>query len=448
MHMIEAGGRRVLRDAGLYQGPREEARAINRNLGFAVGDVDAVLLSHAHIDHCGNLPTLAAQGYRGPIHATRATARLAAIMLRDSAFIQTQDAAYLNQKTNRKGLPAIEPLYTMADAEAAINLLRGHHYHERLELAPGIAMEAYEAGHILGAALTHFTVQEGSRTARVGFAVDLGRHHLPLIRDPEVMPPVDVLVLESTYGNRTHGAAENARHQLRDVIRATWARGGKVIIPAFALERAQELVYHISALMLDGEIEKRPVYLDSPMAAAVTAVFDEHADDLDEEYAAMRKDMGCLLCPPWVKPTPTVEQSKQVTASKEPCVVIAASGMCEHGRILHHLKHGIENPDNTVVIVGYQAAHTLGRRLVEGQKQVRIFGDMFDREAEVEVLDAFSAHADRTDLLTYAADSKARRIYLVHGEADAREALAEDLRRQTGAEVFLPKRGDSVEIGT
>jgi len=446
MHMVEAGNSRVLRDAGLYQGRRDEARAINQNLGFDVGVVDAVLLSHAHIDHCGNLPTLSALGYQGPIHATTATMKVTEIMLRDSAHIQAQDVAYLNQKTNRQGLTPIEPLYSIADAEAAITLLRGHKYHHEMELAPGIRSEAFEAGHILGAELSLMTAEENGRKQKVGFAVDLGRHNLPLIRDPEFMPALDVLVLESTYGNRLHGKAEFARKQLQEVIVNTWAKGGKVIIPAFALERAQELIYHISSLMADGHIDKRPVYLDSPMAIAVTKIFDKQSDYLDEEYKSRRKEIDCLMCAPWMHAAATVDESKAITASDEPCIVIAASGMCEHGRILHHLKAGIGNPDNTVVIVGYQAAHTLGRRLVEQQEEVKIFGDMFTRRASVEVLDSFSAHADRNDLIAFAKQSRAKKIYLVHGEAEGREALALALRAEIEAEVFLPKRGDVVEL--
>lgn len=447
MHLIECGASRVLRDAGLFQGRRDEARAINRSFAFDPGSLDAVLLSHAHIDHSGNLPTLCAAGFDGTIHATTATARLTGIMLRDSAHIQMQDAAYLNQKTSRRGKRAIEPLYDLQDAENAIRRLQGHAYHEELQVAPGIRVTSYEAGHILGAALSRFTLGEGGQEVSVGFAVDLGRHDLPLIRDPEVMPPVDVLVLESTYGDRTHGRVEGVSKQLREVIQKTWNKGGKVIIPAFALERAQELIYHISALMISGELEKRPVYIDSPMAAEVTRVFDEHGDYLDEEYAALRGEMVCLLCPPWIHVASSVAESKAVTSRNEPCIVIAASGMCEHGRILHHLKHGIGNPANTVVIVGYQAAHTLGRRLVEQQEEVRIFGDYMDRKASVEVLDAFSAHADRNDLIRYAGASGAKTIYLVHGEQDARESLASALREQLGVRVELPRRGEAAELG-
>lgn len=446
MHMIEAGGKRLLRDAGMYQGRRKEARAINENPGFDPATVDALLLSHAHIDHCGNLPVICKRGYEGPIHATTATAKITEVMLRDSAFIQMQDAAYLNQKTNRANQPSVEPLYTTAEAEKAISQLRGHRYHEPFEPVPGITVEDYDAGHILGSAISYVTVQEDDRTTRIGFAVDLGRHHLPLIRDPEILPPVDVLVMESTYGNRLHGKAEDAQEQLRAVITQTWARGGKVLIPAFALERAQELVYHISSLMIGGKIEKRPVYIDSPMASAVTKIFDQHQDYLDEDYEAFRRQAGCLMCPPWMKATASVEDSKRVTANREPCIIIAASGMCEHGRILHHLKHGIENEANTIAIVGYQAVHTLGRRLVEGDKEVQIFGDRFERNAEVAVLDAFSAHADRNDLLAYAEQTKARKIFLVHGEEDARTALAAELRSRLGVDVGLPRRGDAVEI--
>lgn len=446
MHLIETGNSRVLRDAGLYQGRRKEAQLINGKLNFDIGSVDCILLSHAHIDHCGNLPTLCANGYSKTVHATTATEKITGIMLRDSAYIQMQDAAYLNQKSNRKDFAPIEPLYTVDDAEAAIKLLKGHAYHEELELAPGIQMTAYEAGHILGAAVTHFSVHENRSSASVGFAVDLGRYNLPLIRDPEMMPPLDVLVMESTYGNRLHGEAKDASGQLMNVINKTWARGGKVIIPSFALERAQELIYHISELMIQGKIEKRPVYLDSPMATAVTKVFDAHTDYLDEEYHALKAEMGSLMTPSWVHATASVEDSKRVTSSREPCVVIAASGMCEHGRILHHLKHGIENAENSIVIVGYQAAHTLGRRLVEQQEEVRIFGDTFIRRAEVHDLDAFSAHADRNDLIAYAKASGAKKIFLVHGESEGREALAEALREKTSAEVYLPKRGDTADI--
>ena len=445
-HLLELNGHQLLRDCGMFQGRRDEAARINRDLPFAPDKLDAVLLSHAHVDHCGNLPTLAARGYAGPIHATGATCEITGIMLKDAAKIQEQDTAYLNQKTSRKGLPPIEPLYTMRDAEAAIRLLKGHDYHQTLELLPGLRHTPYEAGHILGAALSHFELEENGRRARVGFAVDLGRRNLPLIRDPELIPPVDVLVLESTYGNREHGAAVDAEKQLQEIVARTFARGGKVMIPCFALERAQEILYHLSSLVAKGALPRRPVYVDSPMASAITRVFDDHVQYLDDEYRAHKRSAGCLMCPDWIRFTSTVEESKRVTGTDQSCIVIAASGMCEHGRILHHLKHGIGDPRNSVVIVGFQAGHTLGRRLVEGDREVRIFGDLLPRRAEVAVLDAFSAHAGRSELIDYVRQLKPARTFLVHGEAEARTALAEALRAEKLTEVFLPKRGDAVEL--
>ena len=446
MHLIETPGVRVVREVGLFQGRRAEADALNRELAVNPSTIQHVVLSHAHIDHCGRLPWWVAQGYDGPIHTTRATAALAPIMLRDSAFIQESDAAYLNQKTNRKGLPPIVPLYTRADAERVMPLLKPHEYHERIELAPGVAFTQLDAGHILGSALTVFDLRDGARTLRVGYAVDLGRFGLPLIRDPEFMEPVDALVLESTYGNRHHDDATQAEEQLLAIAKRTLERGGKVLIPSFALERAQEIVYHLNALILQGRLPRTPIYLDSPMATAITEVFDKHPDYLDEDSRKLYSSLGCLTCPDWVRPAITANDSKAVTASKEPCIVIAASGMCEHGRILHHLKHGVENPKNSIVLVGYQAAHTLGRRLEEGETKVRIFGDFFTRRAEVVKLDAFSGHADVDDLARYAKKVKPGNIFLVHGESDQREALAARLRADGHAQVALPKQGDVVSL--
>ena len=445
-HMLESGGRRVLRDCGLYQGRRDEARKINTQLPFAPGTLDAVVLSHAHIDHCGNLPTLAHAGYAGIIHATTATVELAGVMLRDSARIQEQDAAYLNQKTNRRGLPAIEPLYTAADAEAALKLFQGHHYGDWIEPAPGIRVLFQDAGHILGAAVNVFELTAGSRKARVGFAVDLGRKNLPLIRDPEVMHDLDLLVLESTYGDRLHDDATRAEDELAEAIGRTLARGGKVLIPSFALERAQEILYHLANLITAGRVPKVPVYVDSPMAVEITRIFSRHRDYLDAQTQALLDRLGGVLRPDWVHFAATVEGSKKITASAAPCVVIAPNGMCEHGRILHHLKHGIENPANTILIVGFQAENTLGRRLVEGEKHVKIFGDEYVCRAEVLTLNAFSGHADRNDLVEYVRQVQPRRIALVHGEPKQRSALAGTLRRLQSAAVLEPKTGETMEL--
>ena len=444
-HMLEVNGRRLLRDCGLFQGQRKLAFELNRELLFDPRALDAMVLSHAHIDHCGNIPSLARAGYAGPIHATTATMRLCNVMLMDAAHIQEQDAEYLNQKTSRKGLDPVEPLYTTEDAIAALRLFTGHHYHDILEPVPGAAMRSFEAGHILGAELSLFELREDGRSVRVGFAVDLGRHDLPLIRDPEVMEPVDVLVMESTYGNRYHANVAEADDKLAAILRETAERGGKVLIPSFALERTQEVLYHLASIYRENRAPRLPVYVDSPMATAVTHVFARSKNYLDEEFEALSR-VGQVFRAKWVHFVSSVKESKELTASTAPCVVIAASGMCEHGRILHHLKAAVGDPRNTITIVGYQAEYTLGRRLVEKQPKVRIFGDWFERRAPVKVINAFSAHADRNDLLAYARAVKPGKIFLVHGEQDSREALAEAIREEGYCEVFLPARGDEAEL--
>lgn len=445
-HVIEANGLRVLRDCGLFQGRRAESSEMNRHFNFDVGSIDASVLSHAHIDHCGNYPSLVKQGYSGKIYATHATVELCQIMLKDAAFIQEQDAAYLNQKSNRKGLPAVSPIYTVLDAERALELFEGVRYDWPVELAPGWSVSFHEAGHILGAAVTVFDVEEDGRRTRVAYAVDLGRHSLPLIRDPEIVSKIDVLVLESTYGNRLHGKAQQAEDQLAEVINETIARNGKVLIPSFALERAQEILYHISSLVNKGTIPQVPVYVDSPMATAVTKVFQKRWEYMDADFFALRGKLDHIMSPSWVHFVSSVNESREITKKKEPCIVISASGMCEHGRILHHLKSGVGDEANSIVIVGYQAEYTLGRRIVEGDKILKIFGDDFPLHAKVHVLDAFSAHADRNELIAYARAVRPKAVFLVHGEEEPRISLAEALRNEQFCDVYTPMRGDSFDL--
>ena len=445
-HLIEINGSRILRDCGMSQGRRAEAQALNEHFAFAPSDINAVALSHAHIDHCGNLPILARDGFRGPIHATTATASLCDIMLKDSARIQEQDAAYLNQKSNRQNEPRIAPLYTVEDAVHAIRLFKGHRYGESIEVAPGARLTFIEAGHILGAALNLFELEEGGRKVRIGFAVDLGRKNLPMIRDPQLLANLDLLILESTYGGRLHADAGKAADQLCTAIQRAIGRSGKVLIPSFALERAQEILYHLSQLVAEGRLPKLPVYVDSPMATSVTQVFEKCLDYMDDDYLRLRRESGSVMTPPWVHFTGSVEESKAVTSSNRPCIVIAGSGMCENGRILHHLKHGIENPDNLILIVGFQAGNTLGRRLIEKEPKVRIFGDWFNVRAELAVLNAFSGHADRNELLDYVRQTRPARIALVHGEPDQRLSLAEALRAAGSAKVIMPEPGDEIEL--
>jgi metallo-beta-lactamase family protein len=445
-HLVEADGAFVLCDCGLFQGHRKQAREINSRFAFTPSRLNAAVVSHAHIDHCGNVPTLVQQGYHHSIHSTTATAALCAIMLRDAAHIQEQDAVYLNQKKNRKGMEPVVPLYTLKDTENALLLFKGHPYGERIEIAPGVSVSFRDAGHILGAALTTFTVREDGRTRRLAFAVDLGRDNLPLIRDPEVLKNIDALVIESTYGDRLHDPALRADDELCEVVSRTYARGGKVLIPSFALERAQEVVYHLAALVNSGRLPVIPVYVDSPMAAAVAAVFEKNREYLDEEFQAPSDRISRVMRPEWLTYVSSVEESKAVTASDKPCIVIAGSGMCEHGRILHHLKHGIGDPKNTVAMVGFQAVNTLGRRLLDGETKVCIFGDWFERKAEVVTLNAFSAHADWKELVGYIRRVSPRRVFLVHGEPDQRRALAQHLRDVGMGDIHMPAPGDVAEV--
>lgn len=446
-HLLEFDDARILFDCGLFQGRRKEANEINKTLGFDPADIDAMVLSHAHIDHCGNIPTLVQKGYKKAIHATSATADLVPIMLRDSAHIQEADAAYLNQKTNRRGQPAIEPLYTLADAEAALRLLRPHDYNEPLPLPGGVVVTHVDAGHILGAALALVEIPyNGGDFLRIALVFDLGRRNLPLLNDPVQLQDVDVVIAESTYGDRLHDNALNAREELREGIVRALGRGGKVLIPTFALGRAQEIVYHLVHLRDRGEIPAVPVYVDSPMAHAISGVFEKNLEYLDDESRTLRRSAGSVVKPNWLTFTESVEESKSITSSKQPSIVIAASGMCEHGRILHHLKHGVENDKNLILLVGYQALNTLGRRIQNGEKKVRIFGDEFALQAEVQTLHSFSAHADRLELFRYVRDAKPKKVFLVHGEQDQRESFARLLRDQLHLDVALPNNGDVVDL--
>ena len=448
-HLLEFDDARILFDCGMFQGRRKEANEINKTLGFDPAEIDAMVLSHAHIDHCGNIPTLVQKGYPKAVHATSATADLLPIMLRDSAHIQEADAAYLNQKTNRRGQPPVVPLYTLADVEASLKLIRPHDYNEPVPLPGGVVVTHVDAGHILGAALALVEIPKpGGDYLRIALAFDLGRRNLPLLHNPVQLQDVDILISESTYGDRLHDNALNAREELRDGIVRALGRGGKVLIPTFALGRAQEIVYHLVQLRDRGEIPSVPVFVDSPMAQAIAGVFEKNADYLDDESHVLRGQVGSVVKPDWLTFTESVEESKSITSSKTPSIVIAASGMCEHGRILHHLKHGIENEKNLILLVGYQAENTLGRRIQNGEKKVRIFGDEFALKAEVQTLHSFSAHADRLELFRYVRDAKPKKVFLVHGEQSQRESFARLLQEQLHMDVSLPANGEVVDLSS
>ncbi|MFN2144481.1 MAG: MBL fold metallo-hydrolase, partial [Anaerolineales bacterium] len=367
-HYIQVNGKMILLDCGLFQGRRSDTYAINRSFYVPPSKVDTVVLSHAHMDHCGNLPNLAKHGFNGPIHATTSTVELSKLMLMDSAHIQVADAEYINKKRARKGEPLIEPLYVADDAIQALGLMQPQTYNVPFEVAPGVQATLVEAGHILGSAAIILDIEEKGKTFRLWFSGDIGRMDMPILKDPVMPFAVDYLIMESTYGDRPHPSYEEACDQLQQVLATTLRRGGKVIIPAFAVGRTQELVYAIHRMMDSGDIPRVPVYVDSPLAVNVTDVFRKRTEDFDREAREMIENdphQGALGFD-MLTYIRSVEESKALNQRKDPMIIISASGMIEVGRVLHHLRHNIENPKNTLLIVSWQAPHTLGRRMLEG----------------------------------------------------------------------------------
>ncbi|HJL19933.1 MAG TPA: MBL fold metallo-hydrolase [Sandaracinaceae bacterium LLY-WYZ-13_1] len=452
MHVVHAPEARILLECGLFQGRRRESFERNRNLPFRAKDVDACVLSHAHIDHSGLLPMLHRNGYRGAIHCTPATRDLCAAMLEDSAMIQQHDAEYLNAKIARDHLDAepIEPLYDMDDVLGTLGCMLPIPYHRRTTIAPGVELTLLDAGHVLGSAIVVLDVDDEGASRRIAFTGDLGRRGMPILRDPERPAGASFLIAESTYGNRTHGPIERTDDELAEVLQRTFDRGGKVIIPFFALERAQEIVFALKRLKRAGRMPPMPVYVDSPLTIRVTDIFKAHPDCYDAEARRVLVGGDSPFEFEGLEYVQSVDDSKRVTASKEPCVVISASGMCENGRVLHHLKAAVGGMANTVVIVGWQAQHTLGRRLVEGRTRVRIFGVERERRCEVVVLNGFSAHADRSDLVDFCEavreSGPLRRVALVHGELESQRALKEALDERGFTEVRIPERGDRMVV--
>jgi metallo-beta-lactamase family protein len=445
-HIVRANGKTVMLDCGMFQGKRSEADLKNRKLPLPIGELDAVILSHAHLDHCGRLPLLAKAGYSGPIHTTKATADLIAIMLADSARIQENDYAFL-MKRKREALP---PLYEVKDAARVEELVVRQSYADWFDVLPGIRARFTDAGHILGSGSVVVETTESGKTKTLIFSGDIGRWGLPIIRDPA--PPEDVadaVIMESTYGNRDHESVAGAQEHLARVVRETAARGGRVLIPAFAVGRAQEVMYDLHRMVLAKQIPRIPVIIDSPLATAATAVFEHNADLYDQSEASVR-DIDRLFKYDLLSFTNNTQESKALNERNGPLVIIAGSGMCEGGRILHHLVHGASNPRNTILIVGFQAEHTLGRRIVEKQPIIKVFGEEIELRASVEVLNGYSAHADRTELSTWLGAVRKtspalENVYLVHGEAAAQDALAGQLS-SNGLRVTAPKSGDRVTI--
>jgi len=444
-HVLRVAGKSVLLDCGLFQGKRKESQEKNLALPVPATEIDAVVLSHAHIDHAGRLPLLAKLGYANTIFATPATRDLSAIMLADSAHIQEKDAEFLARR-HREALP---PLYALKDAVRAVELMVSQPYHRTFDVLPGIRSTYTDAGHILGSASVALDLTEGSTTKRLVFSGDIGRSGLPIIRDPEPPEGADVVIMESTYGNRDHGPVEGAREMLGRVVRETAARAGRVLIPAFAVGRTQEIIYDLHVLARAGQIPNVPIYIDSPLATDATSVFAMHPETLDQTEDLVRR-VRELFDFSLVHFTRDVEESKRLNTAQGPMIIIAASGMAESGRILHHLANGAGDPRNTILVVGFMAEHTLGRRIVERRPTLRIFGDDVPLRAKVEVLNGYSAHADRTELRSWLHRVKERspalrRVFLVHGEPEAQDALAATFR-EDGFDVGCPVPGERVPL--
>ncbi|MBI5668802.1 MAG: MBL fold metallo-hydrolase [Chloroflexi bacterium] len=452
-HLVEVNGTRLLLDCGLYQGKRSEAAERNRHLPFDARSVDVMVLSHAHIDHSGNIPNLVKSGFRGDIICTHATRDLCSVMLLDSGHIQEKDVEYVNKQHRKRGKPPVEPIYTEEDAAASLDSFVSQNYFRPRQIAPGISLTFLDAGHMLGSAIVVLDIEdrEAKRAVRLVFSGDLGRKGIPIIRDPQTVDGADVLIMESTYGDRLHEPYPDSEKELERVVTETYQRGGKVIVPAFAVGRTQQLVYTLHQLEQRGDIPRLRVYVDSPLAVNTTDVFRTHPECFDAETRQFVMTLGHNGDPfdsKQITYTRSVEESKQLNFLREPAIIISASGMAETGRILHHLKNNIEDPRNTVLIVGWQAPDTLGRRLVEGDSEVRIFGETYQRRAEVDVLNGFSGHADRDELLAWvgAMSRKPQRTFLVHGEPPAATALADGLRKQYNLTVDVPQWKQSFEV--
>lgn len=445
MHFISANGTRLLLDCGLYQGRRAESFERNKNFPFDASAIDAVVLSHAHIDHAGNLPNLVRSGFRGPIYATNATRDLSNVMLYDSAYIQEKDVEFVNKKRKKNDEPLVAPLYAIEDVKQTIAQFVGVGYKQRIRAGNGIHFTYFDAGHILGSAVTVLEIEEKGKITRLGFTGDLGRKQMPILRDPEPMGAVDILISESTYGGKIHDPIVGMEKALLDVITRTMDRGGKIIVPAFSVGKTQELVYSLFKLFDEGKLPPINIYVDSPLATNATEIFRLHPECFDEETSRFILEHEDPFGFSRLKYIRTVEESKKLNDLSGPCIIIASSGMCEAGRILHHLANNIENSKNTVLIIGYMAEHTLGHKLVEKQPEVRIFGEPYKLRSEVAVFNSFSAHAGQDELLGYigAMDKrKLKNIFLVHGEVPQAQKLSGKLQELGFHNIHIPARGE------
>ena len=449
-HLLSVNGKKLLLECGMYQGRRQESYERNLNFPFEPREIDAVVLSHAHIDHCGNLPNLVKQGFRGSIYTTPASAHLANIMLIDAGHIHESDIEFVNKKRAKAGEPPVEPLYTQEDAALVAQYFAPVAYDEAFEPVPGVTARLVDAGHILGSAAVVLDIKEKRQRFRLWFSGDIGRLKLPLLRDPVLPENTDYLVMECTYGDKPHRDPEAAYDELRQVTAQTLERGGKVIIPAFAVGRTQEIVYELHRMVEAGEIPSVPVFVDSPLAVNATDIFRLHEECFDDETRQFvragqhRTALGFSK----LRYTRSVEESKALNDRNDPMIIISASGMAESGRILHHLRNNIGNPKNTILIVSWQAPYTLGRRLADREPFVKIFGEMYERKAEVATIGGLSAHAGQNFLVTYTQPvrQQVKQVFLVHGEPKASAALRERLQETGLSSLSYPEPHEAFEV--
>jgi metallo-beta-lactamase family protein len=449
-YMIETENGKILVDCGMYQ----EREFKGRNWDpFPVSppDVDAVLLTHAHLDHCGLLPKLAKEGFTGPVYATPASSEIAKIVLLDSGKIQEEDAAYKkrrHKKEGRKGKYPEIPLYTQDDAETASNLFSPQPYNTRFSPIPGCEAEFCDAGHILGSSMIPISIKNGDTKKEILFSGDVGRWGTPLLNDPTLFSKTDYVIVESTYGNRTHKPEHTIPDKLAKIVNSTYEAGGNIVIPSFSIERAQELLYHLNGLLKEDQIPHMKVFLDSPMAIRVTEVFMKHPELFDEEAVELMKrgDHPCDF--PSLITTRSGKQSKAINDEKTPCIIIAGSGMCTGGRIKHHLKHNVTRPESTILFVGYQARGTLGRYLLEKADEVRIYGQKYPVKSRIEKINGFSAHADRNELFRWLSgfETEPERVFVTHGEPDASFAFADYIKDEKNWNVTVPEYLDEEKL--
>jgi metallo-beta-lactamase family protein len=450
-YILEINGKRLLLECGLYQGRRAESFERNRNLPFDPKSIDAMVLSHAHVDHCGNLPSLVRNGYPGPIHATAATIGLSRLVLGDSAHIQETDAVYVNRHHRQEGQPPAEPLYTIADAEAVAPRMVSHPYYSPFEAFPGVQVTFFEAGHILGSAGVKLDYWENGKRLKMVFSGDIGRNGMPILRDPALPEPADILMMECTYGDKLHRDHHQAESELRDTVQRTCRRGGKVIVPSFAIGRTQELVYSLGRMIEQDEIPQIPIVVDSPLAVSISDLYEKYPECFDQEATDLIQKEGRerALGYQYVTFTRSVEESKALNNKPGPMVILSASGMAESGRIRHHILNNIGDPKNTILIVSWQAPDTLGRQLADQAKVVRIFGEPVTRQAEVVTIGGFSAHAGQDFLSEYAKStaSGSQALILIHGEPKSALPFEEKLKRDgLSTPVFYPELGTSMEF--